>query len=238
MNMVVLCQNVHILESWISFCALKMFYQCSFIIYEEDFHYFSKCQNLNVFCHVIRIDLHWVIQVWGKHQLNSTDLKATIVEKYNGVFTKWNGNSVNSGNLINHWSMNWVQFKDPLSHMCLAGTVVSSWSLTQEMTGSNAFTVMSNILVTELSEFNESFRENSNKYVNLFAHNLNRRGCFCRLYSVIGILTILDAGQKPSIDFLNGRKNIWVETFWQNLFYVIIMQWLEHSRVIRHLRKL
>ena len=33
-------------------------------------------------------------------------------------------NSVISGNLINHSSMNWAQFKDPVSHMCLAGTVV------------------------------------------------------------------------------------------------------------------
>ena len=40
-------------------------------------------------------------------------------------------NSANSGNLINHWSMNWAQFKDPVS-TCLAGTVVPSWSLTQD----------------------------------------------------------------------------------------------------------
>ena len=25
------------------------------------------------------------------------------------------------------------QFKDPVSHMCLAGTAVASWSLTQEV---------------------------------------------------------------------------------------------------------
>ena len=36
-------------------------------------------------------------------------------------------NSVNSGNLMNHRSMNWAQFKDPVSHMCLAGAVVASW---------------------------------------------------------------------------------------------------------------
>ena len=119
-----------------------------------DLHYFSKCQNLNVFCHEICTDLHWIIQVWGKHQLNSTDLKVTIVEKYNGVFPKWNGNSVNSGNLINHWNMNWGQFKDPVSHMSLDGAVVQPWSITQEMAGSNTFTVMANILVTEFSEFN------------------------------------------------------------------------------------
>ena len=31
--------------------------------------------------------------------------------------------------------MNWGQFKDLVSHMCLAGTVVASWSLTQEVAG-------------------------------------------------------------------------------------------------------
>ena len=56
--------------------------------------------------------------------------------------------SANSENLIdlNHWSMNWAQFKNPVCHMCLAGAVVASWSLTQEMAGSNP------IFVTEFSE--------------------------------------------------------------------------------------
>ena len=31
----------------------------------------------------------------------------------------------------------WTQFKDPVSPTCLAGTVVVSWSLTQEVAGSN-----------------------------------------------------------------------------------------------------
>ena len=47
----------------------------------------------------------------------------------NGVFPKWNRNSLNSansGNLINHSSINRTQFKDPVSHMCLAGVVVTS----------------------------------------------------------------------------------------------------------------
>ena len=30
--------------------------------------------------------------------------------------------------------MNWAQFTDPAIHICLAGTVVASWSLTQELT--------------------------------------------------------------------------------------------------------
>ena len=48
-------------------------------------------------------------------------------------------NSSNSGNLINHWSMNWAQFKDPLCYLCLAGAVTAIWSLTQEVAGSSPF---------------------------------------------------------------------------------------------------
>ena len=54
--------------------------------------------------------------------------------------------SENSGNLINHWSMNWAQFKDPPRYLCLTGAVVASWSLTQELAGSSPFSV------TEFSE--------------------------------------------------------------------------------------
>ena len=42
---------------------------------------------------------------------------------------------LNSEKLINHRSMNWGQFKDPISHMCLAGAVVACWPLTQEVAG-------------------------------------------------------------------------------------------------------
>ena len=55
----------------------------------------------------------------------------------------------------------WGHFKDPVSHMCLAGAVVASWSLTLEVAGLNPFIVMTNILVTEFSEFKESFRKNN-----------------------------------------------------------------------------
>ena len=48
--------------------------------------------------------------------------------------------------------MNWAQFKDPISLVCLAGTVVVFWSLTQEVAGSSPFSVMTNIFVTEFSE--------------------------------------------------------------------------------------
>ena len=54
----------------------------------------------------------------------------------NGVFPKWNGNSVKSGN---QRSMKYGKFKDAVSHLCLAGTAVPSWSLTLEIVGSNPF---------------------------------------------------------------------------------------------------
>ena len=57
--------------------------------------------------------------------------------------------------------MNWAQFKDPVSHMCLAGTVVASWSLTQVAGWNNLFKIVI-FFVTEFSEFNETFRKTSN----------------------------------------------------------------------------
>ena len=55
--------------------------------------------------------------------------------------------------------MNEDQFKDPDAHMCLAGAVVASWPVAQEVAGLSPFTVMTNIFVTELSEFSETFRK-------------------------------------------------------------------------------
>ena len=52
--------------------------------------------------------------------------------------------------------MNWVQFKDLVSHMCLAGIVVASWSVTQDVTGLSPFTIMTNIFVSEFSEFSKN----------------------------------------------------------------------------------
>ena len=40
--------------------------------------------------------------------------------------------SPSSGNLLNHSNIDWAQFKDPVSHICLAGAVVASRSLTQD----------------------------------------------------------------------------------------------------------
>ena len=44
--------------------------------------------------------------------------------------------------------MNWVQFKDSVSDMCLAGIVVAYWSLTHEAAGFSTFTVMTNIFLS------------------------------------------------------------------------------------------
>ena len=41
----------------------------------------------------------------------------------------------NLENLINHWSMNWAEFKNHVSYVCLDGLVVASCSLTQEVAG-------------------------------------------------------------------------------------------------------
>ena len=57
-------------------------------------------------------------------------------------------NSANSGNRINYWSMNWRQFKDHVSHMCLTHALVASGSLMQEVAGSSPFTVMTNIFLS------------------------------------------------------------------------------------------
>ena len=62
------------------------------------------------------------------------------------VFPKWNRNSVNSANsrnVINHRSMKYNLFKDCVSRMCLIGTVVASWFLTQEVAGLSPFKPLS-----------------------------------------------------------------------------------------------
>ena len=48
------------------------------------------------------------------------------------------------------------QFKDPISHLCLAGAVVTSWSLMQEMADLSPFTVITNVFVAESSDFSEN----------------------------------------------------------------------------------
>ena len=47
-------------------------------------------------------------------------------------------------------SLNWSQFKDPISHMCFAGAVIASWALMQEVAASSPFTVITNIFRKKL----------------------------------------------------------------------------------------
>ena len=70
-------------------------------------------------------------------------------------------NSVNSGNLMNHWSMNWPQFKDPCSYMCLTGAVAASWSPTQEVAGLSHFSDKY-FLSLDLLNSGKTFRKHSN----------------------------------------------------------------------------
>ena len=57
--------------------------------------------------------------------------------------------------------MNWSQFKDPVSYMCLAGAVIASWSLTQEVAGSSPFTIATITLSLNSANSVKTFRENS-----------------------------------------------------------------------------
>ena len=75
---------------------------------------------------------------WLLVKFHNANEKLVVLPKNIGVFPKWEKfslNSANSGNQINYWSINWAQFKDPVPHICCAGTVVACWSLTQEVAG-------------------------------------------------------------------------------------------------------
>ena len=88
--------------------------------------------------------------------------------------TNLTGNGKNSNTAISweaamYWSFPQIerkfsefkdQFKDSVYCMCFVGTVVASWSLLQGMLSSNPFTIVTNILVTEVSEFNENIKIN------------------------------------------------------------------------------
>ena len=51
--------------------------------------------------------------------------------------------------------MNWAQFKDPVrSYMCIAYALIATWSLTQEVEGSNSLN--DKLFVTEFAEFSEN----------------------------------------------------------------------------------
>ena len=58
--------------------------------------------------------------------------------------------------------MNLVQFKDPVSHMCLAGAIVTSWSLTQDVAGLSPFTFIDKYILSMNSV--KTYNKNSNSH--------------------------------------------------------------------------
>ena len=107
---------------------------------------------------------------WGPAQwsviLNADQSLNTFEFSLNGAELSLNPvNSGNSENLRNHWSMNWVQYKDLLCYFCVCGLVVSSLSLTQEILGSSPtllFLYFINFFLSLNSQNSvKTFRENS-----------------------------------------------------------------------------
>ena len=80
-----------------------------------------------------------------------------------------NMNSPKSGDLINHWSINWDQFEDLVSDMCLPGSVEVSWSLTREATCSNSFN--EKYICQWFYWIQWKFWENSIERYNILYHN-------------------------------------------------------------------
>ena len=54
--------------------------------------------------------------------------------------------------------MNWDPFKDLLPHLCLSGSVITSWCLTEEVAGSNNL-VFYKSYGTECAEFSNNIQE-------------------------------------------------------------------------------
>ena len=68
-------------------------------------------------------------------------------------------NSANSGNLVNHRSMIWAQFKVPISHMCLTAVAFCLWHKRWLGCRFEPFYCNDKYFVTEFTEFSETFRK-------------------------------------------------------------------------------
>ena len=85
------------------------------------------------------------------------DLKPTnvVFPKLSGTFTEFS----EFRETDHRWSMNWAQFEDPVSHMCLACAVVACWSLLHNRWLSGKFEPFycnDKFFDTEFSEFSEN----------------------------------------------------------------------------------
>ena len=90
------------------------------------------------------------------YQIKSESGQHSDLHLNNGVFPKLNRTFIEFsdfsefGKSDKSLKMNWAQFKDPASYRCLAGAVVASQSLTQEVAGLSTFNDM--FFVPEFSE--------------------------------------------------------------------------------------
>ena len=96
-----------------------------------------QCDRSTAIKLICAISVQWNSSIWTirLHQWSFSQMEQNFHWNYRFQSVI----SMNSGNLINHWSMNWAQFKDPLCYLCLTGTVVASWSLKQAATGLSPF---------------------------------------------------------------------------------------------------
>ena len=94
----------------------------------------------------------------ASNRLHSRLLQSNAWRRVSRVFPERNENplnSANSGSLINLWSTNRGQFKDPVC-------VVATPSLTQEIAGLNiTILLILHLFYEETAEFSESIKENS-----------------------------------------------------------------------------
>ena len=90
----------------------------------------------------------WKLKIWSRHwfaTLVYLKLQPKKKKKEKDPDTEFflNGAelSVNSGNLINHWNMNWAQFKDPVSHISCwhCGSILASHTRGCLVAGSSPF---------------------------------------------------------------------------------------------------
>ena len=85
------------------------------------------------------------------------------------------GAELSLNSVINH--INWPQFKDLVSHMCLSGTIIASWCLTQVVTGSSTFNV---------KLFCQWIQQIQWKHLGKTPLGWHYRKCLCKLQSKIG----------------------------------------------------
>ena len=116
---------------WLRFCTAY----CFFLMKMHDLNISFNCTWLLFFLKMFPISIHLDRRVNALFITSSVG-KNMRTTTHNGFFPKWNRNSVNSGNLRNHWSMGLFKI---LSHPCLAVAVVASWSPTGEAASSNPF---------------------------------------------------------------------------------------------------